>query len=222
MFKLALVQGEPRLKLTVAQNLNISLPPFSRKILWAKSYSVRYISLVCLKSFLPENSWPFLEQGFTILVLNLQQHVKELVHGEAVALQQGGRRQRLQIRKSHQQAVENYFLYLTGSTWANCPLLPLQKWTVLVERFRWWFTEAVGWRAIKGWAGCRHEAQGLWFGPCPWAGHPTYRVKQAVQQTPWFMHHNAKKEAGPRQQADISHLTLLTDTICKQPNCWAR
>jgi len=38
------------------------------------------------KSFLPENSRPFLQQRFTVLVLDLQQHVKELVHWEAISL----------------------------------------------------------------------------------------------------------------------------------------
>lgn len=142
-----------------------------------QNYSVRYISWARLKNFLPENSWPFLQQGFTILVLDLQQHVKELVHREAVSLQWCGGREQLQIRKSHQQAVEDYFIYLIGSTRANSPLPPPQRWTVLVAGFRWCFTKVVGPRAIKGWAGCGQEAQGLgkvakaWSLPTGWPTH---------------------------------------------------
>lgn len=224
---LSLGQREPRLKITVAQHLNMSLPLICQKILFmGQNCSVRYISCICLKSFLPENSWPFLQQGFTILVLDLQQHVKELVHREAVSLQRGGGREQLQIRKSHQQAAEDYFLYLIGSTWANSPQPPPQGRTVLVEGFRQWFTEVVGPRTIKGWAGCKQEAQGLGKVPKVWSlptGWPAdMQSNQAVHPAPQFMHRNAKKEARPLQQARISHLTLLTDTIYEQKKCQAR
>lgn len=40
-------------------------------------------------SLSPEHSCPLLQQGLAVLVLDLQQHVEELVHREAVALQSG-------------------------------------------------------------------------------------------------------------------------------------